>query len=60
MKNKEKYELIKELCFYLLSNADNEKELKENQKTLKSCKYFNNDQIKELIKLEEINYYLNF
>lgn len=60
MKNKEKYELIKELCFYLLSNTDNEKELKENKKTLILCKHFNNDQIKELIKLEEINYYLNF
>jgi len=60
MKNKEKYQLIKELSFYLLLNSDNEKELKENKKTLNSCKYFNNDQIKKLIKLEEINYYLNF
>ena len=60
MKNKEKYELIKELSFYLLLNADNEKELKENKKTLKSCKYFTNDQIKELIQLQEINYYLPF
>ena len=60
MKNKEKYKLIKELSFYLLLNADNEKELKENKKTLKSCKYFNNEQIKELIQLQEINYYLPF
>ena len=60
MKNKEKYQLIKELSFYLLLNSETLEELKESQKTLKSCKYFNNEQIKELIKLEEINYYLNF
>jgi len=60
MKNKEKYKLIKELSFYLLLNSQTLEELKESQKTLKSCKYFTNDQIKELIKLEEINYYLNF
>ena len=60
MKNKEKYELIKELSFYLLLNADGEKELKENQKTLICCKFFTNEQIKELIQLQEINYYLPF
>jgi len=60
MKNKEKYELIKELSFYLLLNSETLKELKESQKTLKSCKYFNNEQIKELIQLQEINYYLPF
>lgn len=60
MKNKEKYELIKELSFYLLLNSETLEELKESQKTLKSCKFFTNDQIKELIQLQEINYYLPF
>jgi len=56
--SKQKINLINELSFYILINITESKEIKESKAIIKSCIYYTNKQIKELIK--ELKYQLPF
>jgi len=56
--SKQKRNLINELSFYILINITESNEIKESKAIIKSCIYYTNKQIKELIK--ELNYQLPF
>jgi len=56
--SKQKRNLINELSFYILINITESNEIKESKAIIKSCIYYTNKQIKELIK--ELKYELPF
>ena len=56
--SKQKRNLINELSFYILINITESNEIKESKAIIKSCIYYTNKQIKELIK--ELKYQLPF
>ena len=64
MISKQKRNLINELSFYLLMNATEGNQIKEDieksKQIIKSCKNYTNKEIKELIEIQEANYYLPF
>jgi len=64
MISKQKRNLINKLSFYLLMNATEGNQIKEDieqsKEIIKSCKNYTNKRIKEIIELQEANYYLPF
>ena len=56
--SKQKRNLINELSFYILINITESNEIKESKAIIKSCIYYTNKQIKELIK--ELKHQLPF
>ena len=64
MISKQKRNLINKLSFYLLMNATEGHQIKEDieqsKEIIKSCKNYTNKRIKEIIELQEANYYLPF
>ena len=64
MISKQKRNLINELSFYLLMNATEGNQIKEDieksKQIIKSCKNYTNKRIKEIIELQEADYYLPF
>ncbi len=64
MISKQKRNLINKLSFYLLMNATEGNQIKEDieqsKEIIKNCKNYTNKRIKEIIELKETHYYLPF
>jgi hypothetical protein len=64
MISKQKRKLIHKLSFYLLMNATEgnqiKEDIKQSKEIIKSCKNYTNKRIKEIIEIQEANYYLPF